>query len=530
MKRILTFVIFLAIAFLFTINKGIAQPNKIKWQTCFDKPDTDIPYDILQTDDGYLFLWNNRTYAKLRITKLSKNGDVIWQKEYGGSIKETGVRMFWTQDGNIMVIGGATSGDGDVIENPYAGTSSYWLVKLDPDGNMLWNKVFGNNHSNVIEAGFITSDDGAVLFGWNTGPGGDVSQYYGAYDMWVVKADKDGNKLWDYTIGSPNIDFGISVIETSDKGVLLGGSSMLNPGGNIECEPYTWWEPEAILFKLDSAGILQWQRCYGGSYSDWIETMVELPDGYLLGCNGRSNDGDLTGSGYHIGYSHTGTPTSDVWLVKIDYNGNIIWQKCYGGTESEFSENIHPLSNGNIVIVGSTYSNDGDVVGNHSSEGNGDIWIFEINSVGELLWQKCLGGEDDDGYFITSMCKSENEFVIGAHTSRWNGGDIECDVNGVDTRIWLFEIADSTLSLAENFSKLDFQIYPNPSNEAFVVELPVSSGQIEVFNTMGVLLHSQSVSENKTVIDSRLYPDGIYMVKYIAENGNSISKKVMILH
>ena len=530
MKGILTFVIFLAIAFLFAINKGIAQPNKINWQTCFDKPDTDIPYDILQTDDGYLFLWNNYINTKLRITKLSKNGDVISEKEYGGSSDDGGIRMFWTQDGNILVIGATASGDGDVIENPYAGTSSFWLVKLDPDGNILWNKVFGNNHSNVIEDGFITSDDGALMFGWVTGSGGDVSQYYGAYDMWVVKADKDGNKLWDYTIGSPNIDFGISVIETSDKGVLLGGSSMLDPGGNIECEPYTWDNPEAILFKLDSAGNYQWQNCYGGSGKDWIETMVELPDGYLLGCYGRSNDGDLTGSGYHIGYSHTGTPTSDVWLVKIDFDGNIRWQKCYGGSGSEVPKTIHPMSNGNIVIVGNTDSNDGDVVGNHL-EGTEDIWLFEINSVGELLWQKCLGSENREGYnFMTSFYKSDNEFVIGATSRRWNGGDIECDVNGADTRIWLFEIADSTMSLAENFNKLDFQIYPNPSNEAFVVELPVSSGQIDVYNTMGVLLHSQRVSENKTVIDSRLYPDGIYLVKCTGQPGNTASKKIIINH
>ena len=524
MKQILKFAILLASAFLFTINKGIAQPNKIKWQTCFDKPDTDIPYDILQTDDGYLFLWNNYIYTKLRITKLSKNGDVISEKEYGGSSDDGGIRMFWTQDGNILVIGATASGDGDVIENPYAGTSSFWLVKLDPDGNILWNKVFGNNHSNVIEDGFITSDDGALMFGWVTGSGGDVSQYYGAYDMWVVKADKDGNKLWDYTIGSPNIDFGISVIETSDKGVLLGGSSMLDPGGNIECEPYTWNNPEAILFKLDSAGNYQWQSCYGGSGIDWIETMVELPDGYLLVCSADSDDGDLSGSGYHLGYNNTGSQTDDIWLVKIDFDGNVIWQKCYGGTGTEFPQTIHYLSNGNIVIVGRTDSNDGDVVGNHSEE-NRDIWLFEINSLGELLCQKCLGGEDDDGYFVTSFRKSDYEFVIAADTRRWNGGDIECDVDGEDTRIWLFEIADSTMSLAENFNMLDFQMYPNPSNEAFVVELPVSFGQIDVYNTLGILLHSQRVSENKTILDCRLYPEGMYMVKYIAENGNTTSKK-----
>ena len=530
MKKILTFTILLVVAFLFTITKGIAQPNKIKWQTCFDKPGDDRIYEILQIDDGYILtrLYEDGDYDQLLITKVSESGDLIWEKEYGGSSDDEGVRMFLTHDGNMMVIGATSSGDGDLIENPYPGTLNSWLLKLDTEGNIIWSKIFGNNNSNVIEDGCITSDDGALMFGWVTGPGGDVSQYYGDYDMWVVKADKDGNKLWDFTIGTPYLDYGHCVIETSDKGVLLGGSSLLNSGGNIECEP-SWGSLELILFKLDSVGNYQWQKCYGSSSYEMIETMAELSDGYLLGCQAHGDDGDLTGSGYHIGYHHTGEPTSDMWLVKIDYDGNIIWQKCYGGTGSEIPTSIHPLSNGNIVIVGGTDSNDGDVVGNHS-EGNSDIWMFEINSVGEVLWQKCLGGEYHDGVFIASMCKSDYEFIIGGGTERHNGGDIECDVTGEDIRIWLFELADSTLSVAEKVNKLDFQVYPNPSNEAFVVELPVSSGQIEVFNTMGVLLHSQSVSENKTVIDSRLYPDGIYMVKYIAENGNSISKKVMILH
>ena len=532
MKLTLKFAILLAVVFIFTLNDIKAQPNKIKWQTCFDKPGYDKIFDIIQIDDGYILTgsYEKDNYPQLWIIKVSEIGDVIWEREYGGSLGDGGRRIYKTHDDNYFIIGYTASVDGDINENPYSDTFSFWLVKLDPDGNMIWNKVYGNSHRNNMENGIITSDHGVVMFGWVTGPGGDVSRYYGAQDMWVVKTDKDGNKLWDYTIGTPYIDFGISVIETSDKGVLLGGSSLLDPGGNIECEPYTWDNPEAILFKLDSAGNYQWQKCYGGSGIEWIATMAELPDGYLLGCTANSDDGDLTGSGYHLGYHHTGAQTKDIWLVKIDFDGNIHWQKCYGGTKFEGVDDIHPLSNGNIVIIGTTGSFDGDVVGNHSTDNRDDIWMFEISPDGELLWQRCIGGENDEGVFLTSLRKSDSEFVIAADAKRWNGGDITCDVNGEDTRIWLFEIADTTVGVNEHDFNRNIKVYPNPSNEAVVIDLPVSSGQIEVFNTMGVLLHTRLVNENKVILDCRDYPGGMYLVKFTVKHGNTASKKIIVNH
>jgi hypothetical protein len=139
------------------------------------------------------------------------------------------------------------------------------------------------------------------------------------------------------------------------------------------------------LVKLDKDRNIEWQQCYGGSGSDAISGMMQVDDGYLLVANGSSADGDLTNSGWHGGH--------DIWIIKTDLRGNIIWQKCYGGYHDEYAFEIFQLSDGGFVVSGYTFSQDGDVVGNHSiGTYFSDIWIFKINSTGTLEWQQCIGG------------------------------------------------------------------------------------------------------------------------------------------
>ncbi|MCK9451657.1 MAG: T9SS type A sorting domain-containing protein [Bacteroidales bacterium] len=190
------------------------------------------------------------------------------------------------------------------------------------------------------------------------------------------------------------------------------------------------------LFKLDSTLNVEWQRCYGGSNHDGIIGLLEIEDGYVFSAYGSSNDGDI--SGWH--------GESDAWVVKIDFEGNIIWQNCLGGSKSEDASTVLKCSNDDLVIIGSTQSNDGDVSGNHSLfERDNDIWLVKLTSEGELLSQQCFGGAGNEIVHFGAIKKSDNNFVIAGYTDYGPSFDVACapDMNNpLDYEWWVFEIKD----------------------------------------------------------------------------------------
>ena len=193
------------------------------------------------------------------------------------------------------------------------------------------------------------------------------------------------------------------MIYTSDNGYLIGGYGTPVAGGNINCISQSWSKPEAIVLKLDANRNIEWQQCLDGTEHDGINELIEVPGGYLMGMWSTSNDGDFANSGYHIGYDQYGNTTYDIVLRRIDYNGNKVWQRCYGGSNDEYPLKIFNLSDGNIMIFGQAASKDGDVVGLHYDPGYAqytyrDIWMFKINSsTGDIIWYaiEALAREDN---------------------------------------------------------------------------------------------------------------------------------------
>jgi hypothetical protein len=525
----------LIFAFLLVSMSLQAQLNHIEWQTCFDLPGDERISDIVPNNNGYFLLESysvdNPSQVLMRSTTLK--GDIISEKYYGGSLVDGGEKLLKRNSNNFLILGGTTSTDGDVSFNPYPGSPNFWYFTIDSTGTILWDKVLGGLYKDILMDGIISSDSTIVSIGWIEGGGGDITNFYGARDMWAIKTDMQGNKIWDFTIGTSAIDYGYCVLEAHDKGYLLGGSSLVDEGtgGNINCQSHGY-KPEAVLFKLDSLGNYEWQRCYGGSEIEVIHNIAKLPDGYLLGCTGYSDDGDMAGSGYHLGYVNAGDRTPDVWLVKIDNYGNIIWQKCYGGTQSDAPVSLYPLENGNVLVFANTLSFDGDVVGNQSmSSYDYEIWMFEIDSLGNLLWQKCLGGWGSEGPFMSTYSKSESDFIVGSTLTGRSDGDVNCEPNHYyNDGIWLFELTDSTLTVREN-EVLNFSLYPNPVNELLVLEFPLKSfGQIAIYDILGTERLTRRISDDKIILDFNNYPNGIYLIKYFNDKGQTATKKIIVSH
>ena len=460
------------------------------------------------------------------LIKIDSEGTLLWQKCYGGLGSDGAMRIFENNDNSNYIIGGSFSSDGDISNDPYPNSGDYWIIKIDSIGNIIWDRIVGGPGDEQIWTGTKTSDGGIIAFGNTKAGGGDVANFYGYDDMWMVKLSSVGTKEWDFTIGTSWIDVGKAIIETNDGGYLSGGSSQIEAGGNISCEPFNY-EVQAVLMKLDSNRNIEWQQCYGGSSDDDIDGILELSDGYIFIGNGSSSDGDLVGSGWHGG--------GDIWIVKIDFSGNIVWQKCFGGSLGEYSSNIYQTKDGGFVVIGNTQSHDGDVVGNHSINNRYDIWMFKINREGELLWQKCIGGISDETVDFGVLKLSDYKYVIAGTATYSLSFDVNCDFHSAGSGTgdyWVFQISDTTISIKESQPKLnELKVYPNPARDFVVFERQGAEAKqqkltyIQIATVFGQVRETIELRGDKTVWLTEGVKPGVYFYKI--EGGGYLGKVVV---
>jgi hypothetical protein len=456
-----------------------------------------------------------------------------WEKSIGGTDGDYIYRIIPTQNNNYYLLASSSSSDGDISNDPYPDSEDFWIVKIDTEGNIIWDIIVGGSYGDIIWNGSPTLDGGVVAIGYTYSNDGDVSNSYGGADTWAVKISNDGELEWDYTIGTEWIDKGYAILATSDGGYMITSSSSIHEDavGNITCTPHSYGWTECVLFKLDSNLNIEWQQCYGGSNHDGIYGIIELEDGYMFSSYTTSDDGDV--SGYHA--------EADIWIVKIDFDGNIIWEHCFGGYKGENAYHISTNSNGDYIVIGSTRSNDGDVSGNHGlSEYDTDIWLFKINNEGELLSQQCFGGEGSDaepGLSFGVLKKNDNNYIIASVTDYGPSFDVQCDPHGSypDEDFWVFEIKDTTVGIPQTNAKQQLKAYPNPANNYVIFENPViarsgvtkQSPMLAITNTLGQQIAQLEIKDAKTVWDTRQVYSGVYFYRVVIKD-TPYSGKIMI--
>jgi hypothetical protein len=557
MKKLISLLIILIIS-----TQTFSQHMQIDWQSCYGGTDKEYAFDIIEIPNGYILsggtksldgdITFNHGKVDIWLIKTDLTGNLIWQKTYGGTNSEAGSRIFNNIDGTFYIIGESSSSNGDISIDPYPGSTDYWVVKIDSLGEIIWERILGGSGFEQLWTGATTSDGGIVAFGWTNSDDGDVSNYYGYYDIWLIKLNSEGEVLWDQTIGNNYFDWGQAIIETSDKGFLVGGTSYFEQGGNLSCDSYQG-ELDAALVKLDSLGNIEWQQCYGGSYDESYTAILEIEDGYVLAGYTTSNDGNV--SGWHAGYDHLGNRQTDIWAVKINIDGAIQWQQCLGGSDAEFCQSILETSDGDLIFTGYTQSNDGDVSGNHSnSEHNNDIWMVKLSSEGELLWQQCFGGVNDEKVNFGVIQKSDYRYIIAGQTAYGPSYDVQCNYHlgdGAWPDFWVFEVYDTTVSVHETPGNISLKTYPNPANNYVIFEIPVihnnsavistltEEGEkspqhnpqpnptITITNTLGQQVARLEIKDTKTVWNTRKVQAGVYF--YFAKlAGKRYSGKVVV--
>jgi hypothetical protein len=212
------------------------------------------------------------------------------------------------------------------------------------------------------------------------------------------------NIMWQKNLGGTNEDGNFAVQITLDGGYILTGFTSSNDGdvsGNHGGS-------DIWVAKLNAFQAIEWQKCLGGSNFEIAFSIQPTPDsGYILTGQVNSNDGDVSGN-------HGG---GDVWVVKLNAIGEIEWQKCLGGSAYDAAKKIQNTPDGGYILVGITGSNDGDVIGNH---GGTDVWVVKLSEIGNLEWQKCLGGSGaEDAYSIAPT--SDGRYILIGKTASYDG-------------------------------------------------------------------------------------------------------------
>ena len=226
------------------------------------------------------------------------------------------------------------------------------------------------------------------------------------------------------TLGGSNYDQGSKMIQTRDGGFVVCGLTFSNDG---DFQTKDTINGDAYIAKYNRFGKLEWTKTYGGTGNDVFNDIVQTYDGgYAVVGQTTSNDGDVSGN----------HGSNDIWLVKCKASGNIEWQKCYGGTGDEFGNAIVQTLYGGYAIATFTNSNDGDVSGNHNTDGDFDGWFIQVAPKGKLLYQHCYGGSDFDGFF--AMVPSDfGSFILEGSTSSTDG-DVSGDHGGGDA--WVVKV------------------------------------------------------------------------------------------
>ena len=358
-KTVKIIVTLLAILIILTISFSAAQtptplkvngdtemsvlPANLIWEKTYGGPSDDRAFFAVPAGDGYLVVGSSRSIAVNTtvgwILKLDENGNEVWNKTF---LEGFGMEIRYAvnlTDG-FLLVGNQFLASGDV--NGY-------VAKIDFEGNLLWQTFLDGGSVNKLFSGIATSD-GFAVFGLTQSNDNSPSA------AWVVKLNGDGNVVWNETYGQPNETALRSGVLAQDGDYVVAGYTDLPNVNNYDF----------YLLQIQPDGSLVWNKTYGGIQSEKAYSMTKASNGYVL-----------------VGEIESQTTSTDAWVLKVDENGNKIWDRTVGGKEADSPAYVTQSKEGGYLVSGFTFS---------FGAGNRDFWLFKISDQGQVIFS-CTQGD-----------------------------------------------------------------------------------------------------------------------------------------
>lgn len=521
MKKYLLLLLFIA---------TVTVHAQVTFQKTFGGLDLEQCETIQQTsDNGYILggLTFNSSLNNfdIYIVKTDSTGNTVWTKTFGNNFSEWGNSVTQTIDGGYVFAG--ISQIADTLYNLY-------LIKIDANGNNQWTKIMDGIFSEEGMSVQQTNDSGFVITGVVTSFGA------GLEDFFLVKTNANGDFLWTKTYGGTSNDLGYSVQQTSDSGYVISGVADRNGPGNTN----------VCLIKTDVNGDTLWTRKLGGA---------DIEYGYYVQ---QTTDGGYIITGFTNSFGAGGY---DVYLIKTDASGYLLWSKTYGGAASDVGFAVEQTTDGGYIITGISQS---------FGLGENDIYLIRTDSMGDSLWTKRIGGTGPDNGFSVHQT-SDGGFIIGGYTESFGIGNsdaylIKTDAYGNsgcneeptatiisipstqvensgmtvtsptpivnNPTIFVGSVGiENTICISDGINVITrdgFDIFPNPANGKLAirsVQLPIKA--IAIMNVLGEQILAAHLPTSNFLFQfemdiSGLTP-GIYFVKVQSEKGNAVKKLIV---
>jgi len=370
----------------------------IQWEKSYGGKHADYLFDAHPTADyGFILAGSslsdkngiktsvNQGGLDYSVWKMDEQGELVWQKNFGGSGTDLLKRVINTQDGGFLLAGTSDSPKGgNKAENP-RGDNDFWVIKLDAGGAVQWQKTLGGTGPDHLHTVMQTVEGGYLLGGSSLSDHGvdKTSKSAGGSDIWLVCLDRSGDIKWQKSFGGKYKDEIRSLNPTSDGGFIIGAYSNSPTSGQktAECNGSgDFW-----ILKVDRFGDLDWQQTYGGSEDDQLKSVLQTSDGNYLA-------GGFSFSGTAFNKTTSNREGSDIWLIKLNSDGTSIWQQSYNFGAFDMLTSIVENKDGTLLLGG--YSRLDKRI--KSTEGTNDYVALKVDAEGSEIWSQSFGSDGQD--------------------------------------------------------------------------------------------------------------------------------------
>jgi hypothetical protein len=481
---------------------------------------------------------NNAARNDLWLVSIDTALNVLWNKSFGGNNQEDGPGKIIYANNQLLFGCSSKSDSSCSKETRSkivgGGVSDFWICSVDSVGNKLWEKTYGSPGNDDTPSITLLSDGNYLILGTGSSGVGFDRTYpgWGSYDFWALKLDAQGNKIWDKSFGgtggnifytSNSYNFLNAAFPTENGSFVFCGNTNSPVSGNISDAGYGGFD--FWIIKVDSAGNKIWDRRYGGSQADYCSQLISTMDGgfLLLGVTNSPQDGTVNEA--PIG----GVLNADVWLIKLDSAGNEQWDRRYGGTGKDFGLSAVIAPGGGYWISATTSSPVGFDV-SEPGYGLADYWIFKIDSAGNKLWDKRFGGPDDDFASNFVLMPDSSIFLCGYSYPGTSAVKSEYGYGGTDYWVVHFKYDDSAVGVTDYAANaLQLTVTPNPAKEAVTISSKTAMKNIELFDMSGKKVFERKLLHSffeKIMLNG--LGNGVYTLRVATDEGMA-NKKVVVM-
>jgi hypothetical protein len=345
---------------------NLVEANVV-WERTYGEAGDDRAFYAATVADGFVVVGSSKSFHEGEtaawVLRLDSKGNVLWNRTFlEGDGSE--FRSVLDLDDGFLLVGNVFLPSGNI---------DGYVVRVDGEGSLIWNITLGGEKSDKLFSA-VEAQDGFVLVGLTYSFGGDS-------EVWVVKIDGDGNEVWSKNYGGAMEDAGRAVALMEGNYCVVAGYTNSVDNGDYDF----------LLLKIDSSGNMAWNKTYGGLQSDKAYAIAETTGGCVVAGDTRSK----------------GEGESDAWIIKVDVNGELVWERTVGGKGFDMPTCIEVSSYQGFLAGGFTFS-----FGN----GKRDFWLFKVDDDGNILWS-CTVGRTEFEEAYAALEVAENEFFMAGWTN-----------------------------------------------------------------------------------------------------------------